>query len=81
MPDHTNNQTAIRVSLVRRAAVGAAVLAMGAGAVIAQDAPLRPPTPNELKGAPFILTLLITVVLVGLLVLAAFFPSKRGHQD
>ncbi|MEQ8769150.1 MAG: hypothetical protein RIB60_01420 [Phycisphaerales bacterium] len=56
-----------------------AVLAASAGSAWAT--PLRPPTPDELQGPSTVLTILVTVVLAGLLLLAAFFPSKRGHQD
>ncbi len=59
----------------------ATALLVSAGAAWAQSSPLRPPTPDELKGPNTVLTILVTVVLAGLLLLAAFFPSKRGHQD
>lgn len=61
--------------------MGAAALMVASGAAWAQDAPLRPPTPQGLKGPVTVLTIIVTVVLAGLLLLAAFFPSRRGHQD
>jgi len=63
--------------------VMSAAIAMLASAATAwaQSGDLRPPTPDDLKGTPTILTLLVTVVIVALVVFAAAFPSKRGHQD
>lgn len=69
-----------------RAMSGAAVLAVAAGSALAQQGstPLRPPTPGELEGVPMslgIVTIIVTVLLAALVILAAVYPSKRGHQD
>lgn len=58
-----------------------ACLGASASAAWAQSDRLRPPTPDDLQGTPTILTLLATVLIVALVIFAAAFPSKRGHQD
>lgn len=68
-------------SRVSRTFTSAAALAIAAGSAWAQSSPLRPPTPDDLDSPNAVLTILITAALAGVLLLAAFFPSKRGHQD
>ncbi|MEZ6317200.1 MAG: hypothetical protein R3B49_00400 [Phycisphaerales bacterium] len=58
-----------------------AALLIPAASVLAQSEDLRPPMPQDLKGTPTIMTLLATVIIVALVVFAAAFPTKRGHQD
>ena len=76
MPKHPTHRARLTA---RFASLGA--LALSAGSALAQNGDLRPPTPGDLAGAPTVLTIIATVLLAGLVMLAAFFPSKRGHQD
>ncbi|MEL6740046.1 MAG: hypothetical protein AAFP26_05265 [Planctomycetota bacterium] len=53
-----------------------------AAAAVAQEVErLRPPIPSDEGDPPAILTLLGGAILVGIVLFAAAFPSKRGHQD
>lgn len=47
----------------------------------AAPGPLRPPTASDLASPPTVMTLLVTGLLLGLVLLAALLPAKRGHQD
>ncbi|MFG0246847.1 MAG: hypothetical protein ACF8MF_12440 [Phycisphaerales bacterium JB052] len=72
--------------IVRRSsALGVLMLSMlmtlSTSEVLAQDAPLRPPTTKEPPSGPKFIVLGVALLLAGLVVFVATLKSKRGHQD
>lgn len=47
----------------------------------AQETAPKPPTTSDRDTAPKILNYALLALLVGLVLGASMFPSKRGHQD
>ena len=70
-----------RPSRTIRTIAAMAAWAGAAGAAWAAPGPLRPPTAGDLASPPTVMTLLVTGLLLGLVLLAALLPAKRGHQD
>lgn len=59
-----------------------AVLAIVALPAIAQQREaVSPPTPGKPDDPPYVMNILTMIIIVGLILGAAFMPSKRGHQD
>lgn len=76
--------------LLRRVAISAAVLALGASMALAQPghrpeavdlAEVRPPTPPKQDVPPTIRSYMLVAILIAAAVGANTIPSKRGHQD
>ena len=58
------------------------VLAIFALPAIAQQRQtVSPPTPGKPDDPPYVMNILTMIVIAGLILGAAFMPSKRGHQD
>lgn len=69
-----------------RVAAGALALLVPMAHVLAQatpaaPAPLKPPTPGAPDSPPVVLNILIAAVVIVVILGAAMFPSRRGHQD
>ncbi len=57
------------------------MLALSAGAAMAQDTTLRPPTTKTPPSGPKFIVMGVAILLTGLVVFVATLKSKRGHQD
>ncbi len=71
----------VRRSSALRVLILSLLMTVCTNMVLAQDAPLRPPTTKEPPSGPKFLVIGIAVLLVGLVVFVATLRSKRGHQD
>lgn len=68
-------------AILPRLVFAAGILLPGAIALAQEAERLRPPIPTDEGNPPAILTLVGGALLVALVLFAAAFPSKRGHQD
>ena len=68
-------------SLLFRAAPLLALVLVALPAIAQDSSELRPPNPGAIKGPVSVLVFIVVALMAGLIVFAATFPSKRGHQD
>lgn len=81
MSRHPTSRPNRRPSRTASTLVALAGWGAAAGSAWAAPGPLRPPTASDLAAPPTVMTLIVTALLVGLVLLAALLPVKRGHQD